>query len=258
MQVEGWGGGATAVGSSLHAERTNAVTTRDARVVTGIDRQTDVMDSPGEGRAVRACASRLHNSVALPTMASPRTFESDFVRTASPGTPLPVTGEVIASEDSLSRMIRLRTLGTLDLTQSDGPELRAVLSQPRRMALLVYLAVATPRRFHRRDHLVTLFWPEDDIERARASLNRAIYFLRRELGDGVVLSRGAEELGLNFERLWCDAAAFDDALDRLELTVALELYRGDLLPGFFASRAEGFERWLETTRSHVRERAAAA
>jgi DNA-binding SARP family transcriptional activator len=209
-------------------------------------------------REVGACASRLRNTVALPTMASPRTFESDFVRTPSPGTPLPVTGEVIASADSLSRMIRLRTLGTLDLTQSDGPELRAVLSQPRRMALLVYLAVATPRGFHRRDHLVTLFWPEDDIERARASLNRAIYFLRRELGDGVVLSRGAEELGLNFERLWCDAAAFDDALDRLELTVALELYRGDLLPGFFASRAEGFERWLETARSHVRERAAAA
>jgi serine/threonine-protein kinase len=155
-------------------------------------------------------------------------------------------------------MIRLRALGTLDLTHSDGSELRAVLSQPRRMALLAYLAVAAPRGFHRRDHLFTLFWPEHDVERARSSLNRAIYFLRRELGDRVVLSRGADELGLNFERFWCDAAAFDDALDRGEMDTALELYRGDLLPGFFASRAAGFEHWLESARSRRRERAAGA
>ena len=155
-------------------------------------------------------------------------------------------------------MIRLRTLGTLDLTHSDGYELRAVLSQPRRMALLAYLAVAAPRGFHRRDHLFTLFWPEHDVERARSSLNRAIYFLRRELGDGIVLSRGADELGLNFERFWCDAAAFAEDIDRGEFDAALELYRGDLLPGFFASSATGFEHWLESARSRLRERAAGA
>ena len=93
-------------------------------------------------------------------------------------------------------------------------ELRAVLSQPRRMALLAYLAVATPRGFHRRDHVLALFWSEHDLEGARSSLNRAIYFLRRELGDGIIVSRGADELGLDFRAFWCDAAAFDDALDR--------------------------------------------
>jgi DNA-binding SARP family transcriptional activator/tetratricopeptide (TPR) repeat protein len=155
-------------------------------------------------------------------------------------------------------MIRLRTLGTLDLAHSDGSELRTVLSQPRRTALLVYLAVASPRGFHRRDHLLSLFWPDHDLERARSSLNRAIYFLRRELGENVIGSRGAEEVGLDFERFWCDAAAFEDTLDRSELPGALELYRGDLLPGFFASRSAGFERWLERTRSRLRERAAGA
>jgi len=157
-----------------------------------------------------------------------------------------------------ARMIRLRTLGTLDLTHPHGLELRAVLAQPRRVALLAYLAVAQPRGFHRRDHVLTLFWPEHDTERARSSLNRAIYFLRRELGDGVILSRGAEELGLDSEKFWCDAAAFEEALDGTELNRALELYRGDLLPGFFTSRAEGFERWLEATRSRLRDRAASA
>jgi serine/threonine-protein kinase len=154
-------------------------------------------------------------------------------------------------------MIRLRTLGALDLTLSDGSEARAVLAQPRRMALLAYLAVASPRGFHRRDQLLTLFWPDDDADRARSSLNRAIYFLRHELGDDVIVSRGVEELGVDFEKLWCDAAAFDDACDRNDLDLALDLYRGDLLTGFFASRAAGFERWLETTRARLRERAAA-
>jgi hypothetical protein len=41
-------------------------------------------------------------------------------------------------------MIRLRVLGALDLRNSEGQELRAVLSQPKRAALLVYLALARP------------------------------------------------------------------------------------------------------------------
>ena len=44
-------------------------------------------------------------------------------------------------------MIRLRTLGPLDLRGSDGEELRTILAQPKRVALLAYLALATPRGF---------------------------------------------------------------------------------------------------------------
>src|SRR5947207_2612609 len=40
-------------------------------------------------------------------------------------------------------ILRLRTLGVLDLQAPDGSELRSVLAQPRRVALLVYLALAT-------------------------------------------------------------------------------------------------------------------
>ena len=42
-------------------------------------------------------------------------------------------------------MIRLRTLGALDLTHANGVDLRAVLSQPRRMALLVCAANSESR-----------------------------------------------------------------------------------------------------------------
>ncbi|MGH7713573.1 MAG: BTAD domain-containing putative transcriptional regulator, partial [Gemmatimonadaceae bacterium] len=138
------------------------------------------------------------------------------------------------------------------------PELRAVLSQPRRLALLAYLAVATPRGFHRRDRLLALFWPESDAERGRAALNRAIYFLRRELGEGTIVSRGDDEVAVNPERLWCDAAAFDQALGQGQSREALELYRGDLLPAFFTSNANGFEEWLENERARLRDRASEA
>ncbi len=155
-------------------------------------------------------------------------------------------------------MIRLQTLGVLDLRSADGAELRAVLAQPKRLALLIYLAAGAPHGFHRRDTILALFWPERDLESARASLSRAVYFLRHELGAGILLSRGDEEIGLDHERFWCDAAAFDDAVRGGKHHDAIDLYRGDLLPGFFVSDAAGFEGWLETQRTRLRESASGA
>jgi DNA-binding SARP family transcriptional activator len=110
-------------------------------------------------------------------------------------------------------MIRLRTLGAIGLTGEDDTELRAILAQPKRFALLVFLAVGSKGRFHRRDRLVATFWPERETEAARAALSRAVYYLRQSLGDGVLVSRGDEEIGLSEDRLWCDAAAFEAAID---------------------------------------------
>ena len=152
-------------------------------------------------------------------------------------------------------MVRLHTLGTIDLRNARGAELRAILVQPRRLALLTSLAVTTPHGFQRRDRLIALFWPEEDTECSRASLNRAVYFLRQTLGEGVVVSRGVEEIGLDRERFWCDADAFDAAMAGGQMRQALELYQGDLMPGFFVSRAPGFEEWLEGERARLKARA---
>jgi len=155
-------------------------------------------------------------------------------------------------------MIRLQTLGALDLRRADGSELRAVLAQPRRLALLAYLGVASPHGFHRRDTILSLFWPDRDTEHARSSLNRALYFLRQELGDDVVPSRGDEEVGLDPRHIWCDAAAFAAAIEQRQYRDAVELYRGELLPGFFVSEAPGFDGWLESMRTRLREAASNA
>ena len=54
-------------------------------------------------------------------------------------------------------MVEFRLLGPLNLTTADGREARSLLAQPRRLALLAYLAAATPRGLHRRDTILALF-----------------------------------------------------------------------------------------------------
>src|SRR5690242_3793253 len=102
-------------------------------------------------------------------------------------------------------MIRCRILGPTGLSGPDGLALDDVVSQPRRLALLAYLAMQSSRGFIRRDALLPIFWPELDQERARGALRQALYVLRSELGEGVVISRGAEEVGIAPDMLWCDA-----------------------------------------------------
>jgi serine/threonine-protein kinase len=151
--------------------------------------------------------------------------------------------------------LELRLFGGLDLRGPEASDLRPDLNQPKRQALLAYLALASPRGFHRRDTLTALFWPEFDEVHARNALSQAIHVLRRGLGAGVVINRGPEEVGLDWSRLWCDATAFERALDDGRPAQALELYRGDLLQGFFLSGTLEFERWLEDARNRLRERA---
>jgi DNA-binding SARP family transcriptional activator/TolB-like protein/Flp pilus assembly protein TadD len=155
-------------------------------------------------------------------------------------------------------VIRLRALGALELRTSDGQELRAVLAQPKRAALLAYLAVARPRGAHRRDALLPLFWPEHDTEHARNALSQAVHFLRRALGAGALFSTTDEQLGLEWGRVWCDAVAFEEALGAGRLGEAVELYRGDLLENFHVANAPEFDRWLDAERARLADRYAKA
>src|SRR3989454_11659839 len=129
-------------------------------------------------------------------------------------------------------VVEFRILGALNLLGAGGRELTSVLAQPKRVALLAYLAAATPRRLHRRDSLVPLFWPELDQEHARAALRQALHVVRDALGTDVIATRGDEEVGLDLELVSCDVVAFDRAGTAGRRRAALELYRGNLLEGF--------------------------
>jgi DNA-binding SARP family transcriptional activator/TolB-like protein len=145
-------------------------------------------------------------------------------------------------------MARLRTLGALGLTDSRGQTIDSILSRQRRVALLVYLAVEGHGGFLRRETLFPVFWPEMDQARARAALRQSLYILRADLGDGALVTRGAEEVGVG-EALECDALLFEREATGGRPEDAMARYGGPFLHGFYIPDAPEFERWVEGRRA---------
>lgn len=147
-------------------------------------------------------------------------------------------------------IVRLLALGPPEVRVDD----EAVSLFPKRRAVLIYLVLAASDGVVRRDALLPVFWPEAEEARARNSLNQNLHQLRRTLGDGVILSRGQEELVVG-DRLRSDVERFEAHLGTGDLDAALELYRGDFLEGFHVRGAPDFERWMDGMRARLRRRA---
>ena len=148
-------------------------------------------------------------------------------------------------------MIEIRAFGAIDMLSDDRPDFGAIVMQPKRLALLLYLAIARPHGFHRRDNLVALLWPELDASHSRNALSKAIHHLRRALGDSVIVARG-DEVMLDLEQLTSDVREFSEATWKGDHQAALDLYRGPLAVGFFVDDAPEFERWLDSERDRLR------
>ncbi len=140
--------------------------------------------------------------------------------------------------------IRLITLGHTELTGPEGEAILSVLSQPKRFALLVYLAVEGSNGLLRRDKVVALFWPERDQSDARANLRRSLHYLRKSLGEDVILTRGDEEVGIDPSLLECDVLALPKGGE-----VPVE---GTFLDGFhFSGASVEWEAWVDDVRERV-------
>lgn len=156
-------------------------------------------------------------------------------------------------------MLELHLFGAPDLRRAGEGPILSVLTGSKRLALFAYLVLQGPGVFVRRDALLALLWPESDARRARGALRNLLYQLRRALGDGVLVGRGQQEIGIAEGSLWCDVWAFEEALARDAREEAVELYRGELLSGYHLSGASpGFERWLDRGRTEMHRRAVAA
>jgi serine/threonine-protein kinase len=153
----------------------------------------------------------------------------------------------------MANRFQMRVLGSLELEGAGTSRFRTLLAQPKRVALLTYLALAQPRGWHRRDELQALFWPEQDKKHAQCSLRNSLYFLRQRLGETVVLRRGSQEVSVASSALWCDAVAFEAGALSGELEACTKLYRGHLLEGFFIRESPEFERWLDVERARLAE-----
>jgi DNA-binding SARP family transcriptional activator len=148
-------------------------------------------------------------------------------------------------------MIRLRLLGSQQLERDGGELLDAVVAQPKRFALLAYLALAGGA-FVRRDTVLAVFWPDLDQFAARRALRNTVYQLRRALGADVIRARGDEEVGVDVTLLWCDVTALGEAAQSGQHEEAVAFYRGELMPGFhLPGGAEEFESWLLQQREQV-------
>jgi hypothetical protein len=146
-----------------------------------------------------------------------------------------------------STPFRLHVLGPPDLRAPDGRRVTSVMSQPKRLGLLTYLALA-PGPVTRAS-LVALFWPESDEVRARNALSQAVFYLRRSLDERVVQSVEGDRLWAPPEHLWCDAREQPDG------GTAAPERTGELLEGWNADDSQELQEWLDAQRRRLRESA---
>jgi DNA-binding SARP family transcriptional activator len=145
----------------------------------------------------------------------------------------------------------LLVLGRIEL-EKGGRAVEPILAQPKRLGLLVYLALRNPGGFVTRDELLGIFWPESTEHRARAALRQGLRFLRGHLGGAVIANRGDAEVGIPSGAMTCDVVEFARALEVGDDAAGVERYGGDLLPGFILSGAYEFDRWLQAERRALR------
>jgi DNA-binding SARP family transcriptional activator len=159
--------------------------------------------------------------------------------------------------------VRVRLLGGFEVWRADTP-VRGFESQKVR-ALFAYLLCHRDRAFSR-DHLAGMLWPDRDPDAARHTLRQALYNLKSALpGAGPLVLTNQATLQVNPQAdLWLDVTAFEEAVQRgkggnavdpSHLTTAAQLYRGELLSGFFIKESEGFEDWLVAEQERLRDTA---
>ncbi|MBP6015663.1 MAG: tetratricopeptide repeat protein [Candidatus Promineofilum sp.] len=157
--------------------------------------------------------------------------------------------------------LRLSLLGPLTITL-DGKPFDGIRLRPT-LALCIYLA-SRPER-HRREHLITLLWPDWPPASAQQNLRQNLYVLRQALPEidshngGPVPLVLADRDTLQFNpaaAVEVDALRFAALLQRpqptpLQLAEAIALYRGDFLADFYLSGSEPFEEWAVARRADL-------
>src|SRR6266542_5929185 len=151
-------------------------------------------------------------------------------------------------------MLSVRTLGGLAV-EKDGTQCGGAASRRKTLALLALLAAAGKKGLSR-DKLIGYLWPETGTPAARHLLKQTCYAVRHDLGEPD-LFLGRDELRLNPAVASSDIQAFEDALESGDRDRAAALYTGPFLDGFYLNGAGEFERWVETERARIAQRACA-
>ena len=149
-------------------------------------------------------------------------------------------------------MIRLQTLGTLDVTL-DGREAPSELLWKKNVGLLLYLA-RTPRHRCTREALIGLLWPDKEDAAARQSVREAIHMVKHYVGDKRLKTAG-DVVELLDGAVELDTDQLDELMKQRDWARATPLINGEFVAGFKIPDAVGFEDWLTVERSHWHGRA---
>jgi tetratricopeptide (TPR) repeat protein len=136
-------------------------------------------------------------------------------------------------------VIKLLTFGRPNLLDHYGLPVDTVLAQPKRLALLAYLAVAREGDFCSREEVVEMFWPALPRENGRNALSQSLNFLKTALGDDVIRTRGKTHIAIDRNVLWCDAV-IDDGRTQTH---------GLFMDGFVLTGHPAVMKWIEQTRA---------
>jgi DNA-binding SARP family transcriptional activator len=138
--------------------------------------------------------------------------------------------------------LKLSLLG-VPTVECDGASI--TFERRKALALLAYLAVANQPCS--RASLAQTLWPEEDDQRAKAGLRRALAALNETpLANWIEADRSTIRLATD-NGLWVDIHHFDTALDRHPdpevLAHSVELYRGHFMAGFSLRNSAEFDDW---------------
>lgn len=142
---------------------------------------------------------------------------------------------------------RLRVLGPVVVHRVDGEATSSCITQPRHVALLCYLVLASPRGLQSRDTVVDLLWPGYDQARGRRAVRNALYALRQQLGTRAIISVGENLVGIDPAVVSCDAIE----LERRGSGALEAGATADPFQGFYVDSAHAFDRWMSTERARL-------
>jgi len=169
--------------------------------------------------------------------------------------------------------LRLYFLGTYRVEAGESPATEFESNKVR--ALLAYLAVEAGK-YHSRDALAGLLWPDVPDAVARKNLRQALSNLRKVIGDARAtppyLEISRYQLRFNpTSAVWMDVAEFSALLQAVtnhrhrhvercylcarRLQQAVDLYQGEFLAGLHIGQSCMFDEWLVLTRERLHRQA---
>lgn len=158
--------------------------------------------------------------------------------------------------------LRITMLGKLEFGWGDGrsPKVFTADVALKYRALVCYL-ILNPR-YHQREELATIFWPDKSKKMALANLRVALTALRGA-GFSPYLDISKPEIIFNQQAdYWCDVPTFESLVEHSRrlpqpdipaLIKAVNLYRGEFLAGFSQPDLAVFEGWMLGLRLRLEE-----